>query len=175
MSRYLARYVIPDYAVAIGKNVTAASHFGRYAVDGIHPAARAAMLLLSQAADSCDIRAIRRAMRIHGKAQSAQGIVDRCTLVKGEGATRRHRIAHSARCDRNRHRDVARLPRAALIARRGAATAGCRPTAGRRASARRRAVRRTRSTGGFRALSNRRVVGRLAVLAFGLLLLRILF
>lgn len=59
MSRHLARYVIPDDAVAIGENVVAASRVGRYAVDRVHPAACTTVLLLGQTTDSGDIRAVR--------------------------------------------------------------------------------------------------------------------
>lgn len=68
MSRPLACNVIPDYVVAVFENVVAAGGHGRCAVDGVHPAARAAVLLLGQAADSGDIGTIRRTARIHGKA-----------------------------------------------------------------------------------------------------------
>ncbi len=71
----------------------------------------------------------------HGKAQSARAWFGRSALIEGERTARRHRIAYGTRCDRDRHRDVARLLRAALIARRGVAAVGCRPTTGRRATA----------------------------------------
>lgn len=43
--RLLACNVIPDHVVAIGENVVAAGRHGRCAVDGVHPAACAAVLL----------------------------------------------------------------------------------------------------------------------------------
>ena len=138
MSRPLARYVIPHDGVAILENVIAAGGIGRFAVNGVHPAARAAVFLLGQTANRGNIGTIRRRARIDRKSQRTQRVVRSCALIEGERAARRDRVTHGARCDRDRHRDdVARLLRAALIARRGAAAVGCRTTAGRRASARR--------------------------------------
>ena len=71
MLRILACYVIPNDVVAIGEHVVAAGRIGRDAVDGVHPAARAAVLLLGQTADRGNIRAVRRAMSVNGKAQRA--------------------------------------------------------------------------------------------------------
>ena len=59
MSRPLARYVIPNDVVAIGENVVTAGRHGRCAVDGVHPAARAAVLFLGQTTNRRNIRAVR--------------------------------------------------------------------------------------------------------------------
>lgn len=59
MSRHLARYVIPDHVVAIGENVVTARRHGRHTVNGVHPTARGAMLLLGQTANGGNICAIR--------------------------------------------------------------------------------------------------------------------
>lgn len=67
MSRPLARYVIPNDVGTFGENVATAGRHGRFAVNGVHPATLVAVLHLGQAADSGDIRAVRRAARIHGK------------------------------------------------------------------------------------------------------------
>lgn len=59
VERLLARHVIPDDAVAVGENVVTARRHGRHTVNGVHPTARTAMLLLGQTANGGDIRAVR--------------------------------------------------------------------------------------------------------------------
>ena len=107
----LAGHIVPDDHVAVGEHIVGARRHGRAAVDRVHPAGGSAVLFFGKPADRGNVRSVRGAACVDGKAKGAQRIIGRGAGIERVRPAGGNRIADGAAGNRHRYGDDVRRRR----------------------------------------------------------------